>query len=443
MTLTNALKYSRLWGVLTLCLGVLALSTSALRAQDIEFGPGIRSIDFDDIFDRSVPAHAAAWDSLYASGVRTIVLSQGLISPYAPNHKKRPVATYMSAAALANMRQTLNRGPGPRDDFHVTYIAGYGLGAQACKAGSTPQKIALAAADWEFSKIIRRVLDSGVPIRTLDVDGVFLRVIKSSKKAHSCALAKTGGGYSADTSAQIGLDYLKRLRDLINAHPTQRKAGLQVDVTLLINLPNWRVGSFPALKSAGNTGDLVTDMLAAFGKAMQADTDRPLSLSGAVIDYPFPHARNNPKAFRAKTAALLNGLKALPRTKARLTFITNTNYTLTPQERSQRYRGFKGTVACVWGDNWSISGGSLPYLPYENAQGVQMPATCLAQQTAADARYWEESARFANRISSGAWRGRGVRQSDVAAYRFQSWHEMPARSLFSMSRTRDYKLYRK
>ncbi|MEX5730202.1 hypothetical protein Ga0609869_003555 [Rhodovulum iodosum] len=421
--------------------GTVVVGAPAAQSQDIEFGPGLRSVDFADVFDSSVKARARMWHAFYRAGIRTIVVSQGLISPYAPDHSRRPSRTYLSDGQLKDLRDTLNRGPSTKDDFHLTYVAGYGLGAKACRQGSTPSEIATAAAEWEFENIVSRVLDSGVPIRAIDVDGPFLRVMEGSRKAFSCALSPATKGVSSAASARIALSYMKRLRDLTDAHVTNSSAGVKVEMALLINLPNWRVGGYPALRTAGATGDLVTDVLAEFGKAMRADKTRPLHLSGAVIDYPYPLARSRPAAFKAKSERLLAGLRALPRTTAKLTFIANTHYALDPYETEKNARGYAGTVRCVWSDYRDISEGSLPYLPYENARGTKMPADCMAAQNAADERYWDESARFADEIMSGAWLGNSVDLKDVSAVRFMSWHEMPASSLSTMNRTLRYKLY--
>ncbi|MEY8839254.1 hypothetical protein AB9K41_09525, partial [Cribrihabitans sp. XS_ASV171] len=148
----------------------------------------------------------------------------------------------------------------------------------------------------------------------------------------------------------------------------------------------------------------------------------------------------NQAAFKAKSEGVLAALRKLPRTRAKLTYFTNTDYRLTPRETDERYQRYPGTVRCVWADNWKISGGSLPYLPYEDAKGTKMPADCVARQNKADERYWDESAAFANHLVSGHWRGRGVTLEDIAAFRFMSWHEMPASSLSTMNRVLRYRL---
>ncbi len=422
-------------------LGAMLAGLSA-QAQEVQFGPGLRSLDSAEVFDRSAPARARMWDAFHDSGIRTIVLSQALISPFTPTRARRPDGAFFSDRDLAHVRDTLNRGPSTADDFHVTYVAGYGLSTPACALGPDPERVARAAADWEFDTIISRVLDSGIPIRAMEVDGPFLRVIEKSKKGFSCAVAPESAGYAAESSARIVMSYMKRLRDLTDGHETNRAAGVEVEMALLFNLPNWTVGAYPALDWAGETGDLVNEVLPALGRAMRADTDdRPLSLSGATIDYPFFFARNDQAAFKAKSEGVLAALRALPRTRARLTFFTNTDYRLDPRQKDDRYQRYPGTVRCVWADNWRISGGSLPYLPYEDAKGTKMPADCVAQQNKADERYWDESAAFANHLVSGNWRARTVALEDIAAFRFMSWHEMPASSLSTMNRVLRYRRY--
>ncbi|MFC3612373.1 hypothetical protein ACFORG_01250 [Lutimaribacter marinistellae] len=420
---------------------IALIAASPAPAQEVEFGPGLRSLDFAEVFDTSVPARAQMWDAFHDAGIRHIVLSQGLVSPFAPDRSKRPAGTYIADRELADLRATLNRGAAPDDDFHVTYVGGYGLAPDVCRMRATPAEIGIAAAEWEFTRIVSRLLDAGLPVRTIDIDGPFLRVIDGARKGFSCALTSDSPAFDTTQSAEIVLSYMKHLRDLTDAHATNRAAGVNVGMTLLINLPNWRVGRYPPLASGAETGDLVAEILPAFGAAMRADTDRPLALDGAVIDYPYPLARDDTAAFIAKSEGLLAGLRALPRTRPRLAYFTNTHYRLTPSETDDRYRAYGGTVRCVWSENWRISGGSLPYLPYENANGAKMPADCIAQQNQADARYWDESALFANRILSGDWLGRTVTRADISAVRFMSWHEMPASSLSTMNRTLRFKLY--
>ncbi|APZ51401.1 hypothetical protein Ga0080574_TMP1067 [Salipiger abyssi] len=430
-------------GLLIAAALVATVVANTLSAQEIEFGPNLRSMDFADVFDSSVEARASMWNKFHANGLRRIVISQALVSPFAPDHSRRPDGTYLSDGDLANLRRTLNRGASAADDFRVTYVAGYGLGVSGCAPGADPAQTANAAAEWEFRRIVRRVLDAGVPIRAIDVDGPFLRLLDGSRKAYSCAETATGRGYSDRGAARVALLYMKRLRDLTNAHATNRAAGVTVDMALLVNLPNWAAGRHSALKTAGKTTDVMTGVLSELKLAMEADKDRPLALSGAVVDYPYNHAKADPAAFRAKTAALLEILKTLPRTRAKLTIVTNTNYALYPGLDMPRYRKYRGTVRCVWQDNWQISGGSLPYLPYENARGRKMPRDCVSEQNAADARYWDESVAFARNIASGRWRSESVALGDIAAFRFTSWHEMPVSTLSTMNRTLRFKLYGK
>ncbi|MBY6088746.1 hypothetical protein [Maritimibacter alkaliphilus] len=427
-----------------ICLAATLLLVQPLpgHTREIEFGPGLRSIDFDKVFDRSNATRAKMWDDLYAAGLRGVVLSQGMVSPRAPDHSSRPDGTYLAGPALKQVRETMNRGPGTADDFHVTYVAGYGLGGTGCGPGDDPATLGREAADWEFETALKRLLDAGIPIRRIDVDGPFLRLITNSRKAFSCAVGQARSGYSGRQTATAVHAYMKRLRDRVDTHKTTTASGLSVRMGLLFNLPNWALGGRPALKSAGATGDLIEDVLLPFGRIMAEDRDRrPLSLASTVIDYPYPYVLADPAAFKAKTAALLDALRDLPDTAPTLTFITNTDYGLASSGNDPRQAGYEGTVPCVWRDNWKISGGSLPYLPYENAAGQTMPADCVAQQNDADSRYREESVKFAEMLDSGAWRGRSVAASDIAAYRFTSWHEMPVSSISMMNRVLRFMTY--
>ncbi|CUH63959.1 hypothetical protein TG4357_00985 [Thalassovita gelatinovora] len=419
---------------------VIATLPQTPSAQEVQFGANLRSLDFAKVFDTAAsPERMKRWDALYATGVTDLVISQALVSPYSPARTARKSGTYLSDMDLENLSGVLSDG-GNRD-FELTYVSGYGLSNDACASSPDPTEVGKNAANWEYKNIVSRLLDKGIPIHAVNVDGPFLRVIAGSTKGFSCGLGRHGG-FNAAQSARIVIVYMKQLRNLINLHPANH--GVDVQIALLINLPNWAIAGDPAIPSAGLTGDLVHDVLVKFGAELRADATsvKPLVVDGVVFDYPYTLVTANEPVFKRKTMHVLNRLKTFPPHAINpvLTFITNTAYRH-PQSILQG--DLQGTAPCVWQTNKIISIKQIPYLPYEGKNGATMPSSCVDEQQAVDQGYWNDSFEYADRLrrpytDPSSLRARDMQDSDIRATMFLSWFATPVSTLSSIERTIGY-----
>ncbi|WP_323785203.1 hypothetical protein [Thalassovita sp.] len=419
---------------------VIATLPQTPSAQEVQFGPNLRSLDFADVFDTaSSPERTKMWTALFARGVTDLVISQALISPYTPARTARKRGTYLSDKDLENLSGVLSDGNSR--DFDLTYISGYGLSDQACASSADPTEVGRNAANWEYENIVSRLLQKGIPIHSVNVDGPFLRVIAHSTKGFSCGVGRHGG-FNAAQSARIVIVYMKQLRNLINLHPAN--TGVDVQMALLFNLPNWAIAGDPAIHSAGPTGDLVNDVMMKFSAELSADARsvKPLVVDGVAFDYPYVLVTANEPVFKRKTMHVLNRLKTFP-PHARnpvLTFITNTAYRH-PLSISQG--DLQGTAPCVWQANKIISIKQIPYLPYEGKNGVTIPSGCVEAQEAVDQGYWDAAFDFADRLrrpytDPRSLRARGMQDHDIRATMFLSWFATPVSTLSSIEKTIDY-----
>ena len=434
-------------------------------ALDIEFGANTRSLDHANIFKTVVTpptgastARAAKWNSLFNNNIRNIVISEAMTSPFNPegvNGTTRDPLTYLSSSDLANLATTMNRGSAT--DFNVIVEAGFGLSVKACSYTNNPSTAASESAKWEYDKILKpQYLDKNIPIREIDVDGPFLRLLANSKKEFSCA-DQNRGVFSSVNAGKVVRDYLKHLRNRIDNHPTHKRTAsanddIKVKTSITVNLPNWQVSGVKRLSSAGNTGDLTsaTGVLVDFKSAMDADTGIVLEIERFSVDYPYQFVPNilagEPLAtgltvFKNKVQHLRTRIGTIPRTGSNLTFITNYAYNLNPTSTDTLQKSIPGTVTCVW----SLTGGNrefadeIPYLPYQNDDGIT-DSTCVGTQTTADDNnYFNKVAIYAKNIANGTWLHSNFPLGAVGAIRFYSWFEMPVSTFTSMDRAIRYK----
>lgn len=298
------------------CLLALGLAVSlggaGLAEPAYVFGPGPRALDNRAVFGAEA---RPAWHALRQAGVEGIVLNPTFLmetefqrgpTPEG-RYPRRPEGTYLTDADLEGLARTV-----ARTGLGVTYEAGIGLSGEACDPRLPPAGIGRRAAQVEFGQTVSRLMQAGIPVAAINVDGPFLRLIADSRKAWSCAAfgttpegkAMRARGFDPDTAARAAQAYMKEMRDLIAA-----AGGGDTRVNLLINLPNWQVQSIPRLgnRKGAATTDL-TLMFQAFTRMQKADADPgpPLEIAEIVIDYPYYIVRADSNRFRDRTKHLWN-----------------------------------------------------------------------------------------------------------------------------------------
>ncbi|MCE8422156.1 hypothetical protein LZ190_26515, partial [Rhodovulum sulfidophilum] len=114
-----------------------------------------------------------------------------------------------------------------------------------------------AAAEFEVDRNVTRLLEAGIPISAINVDGPMLRLLSDSGKPASCK-ASAGIGFDPMTAAEAVQAYMVELRDRIEA----AQGGRPVEMRWLVNLPNWQAGRVPRL--GNGRGAPTTDLSQVF-----------------------------------------------------------------------------------------------------------------------------------------------------------------------------------
>ncbi len=281
----------------------LALGAGAEAAPEAIYGPGPRALDNREIF---AAANLPLWQELDRAGAEGIVLNASLLMAYdfrgltrRGAEIPRPEGSYLTDADLASLAQIVSR-----TGLDVTYVAGIALSGDRCDPSLDPAEIGRAAAEFEVDRNVTRLLEAGIPISAINVDGPMLRLLPDSGKAASCK-ASVGIGFDLMTAARAVQAYMVELRDRIEA----AQGGRPVEIRWLVNLPNWQVGRVPRL--GNGRGAPTTDLSQAFEaftrvQAEERSSGRPLEISEIVIDYPYAYVRQNPGHFSARLRTLWN-----------------------------------------------------------------------------------------------------------------------------------------
>lgn len=279
-------------GFVRFCALVVVLSGyigSASAQIEISFGPSPKAVDNLKIWSTALGADRNRWLELKNAGVSRIVIHPTFLmrydiqlpTPGAP--PLRPERTYLDANDLRNLHY-LHRNIG----FIFSYEASAGLASNRCsQIFVDPVVGGTRAAEVEFKHAVLPLLSArpnGVPLHELSVDGPFLRLIHGSQKRFSC-FQEGVGGIDARKAALAVDAYLKRLHALVSEHPVQ--AGLEPEVSLLINLANWNVGGvFPRNSDPAQTDSDLLDVLSAFHDVRAANGAWP-PITSIQIDYPY------------------------------------------------------------------------------------------------------------------------------------------------------------
>jgi hypothetical protein len=245
-------------------------------------------------------------------------------------------------------------------NFKIAVELGSSLG-KICEQ-RTLWRAAQDAVDMEMA-LLSRLIGAGIEIDIINVDGPFLRLISGSQKAFSCATTTTasqpgGLGFSQSQSVEIVGRFIARLQRAVNS-----AQGSMPDMHILLNLPNWQVGTVPGRE----TIDLL-NLVSEF-----AATPFYPQIAEVVLDYPHSYIRANRSHFASKIDALEIAIRSI-RGRPNLSFIINTE--------TAKVSAIKNLVD----QNQTISG---PYAKGKRclAEGVRVPNilvyennTCLTKQ---------------------------------------------------------------
>ncbi|AZB66386.1 hypothetical protein RSWS8N_20129 (plasmid) [Cereibacter sphaeroides WS8N] len=281
----------------------LALGAGAEAAPEAIYGPGPRALDNREIF---AAANLPLWQELDRAGVEGIVLNPTFLmqsdfqqAGTAAEARPRPRDTYLTDDDLASLAQVV-----ARTGLDMTYVAGIALSGDRCDPSLAPADLGRAAAEFEVDRNVTRLLEAGIPISAINVDGPMLRLLSDSGKPASCK-ASAGIGFDPMTAAEAVQAYMVELRDRIEA----AQGGRPVEMRWLVNLPNWQAGRVPRL--GNGRGAPTTDLSQVFEAFTRVQAEgrspgRPLEISEIVIDYPYAYVRQNPGHFSARLRTLWN-----------------------------------------------------------------------------------------------------------------------------------------
>jgi hypothetical protein len=413
-------------------------SVSAHAEETIEFayGPNPRSLDNKNIFDIDSYFRRKAWGDLKSAGVDSINLNASSLIEHEyiqPNQTVRHPLTYLDTTELYNLK-TISE----TNEMKVNYEAGYGFGGTYCGLDTDPdnsqmQALAIKAADDEFYKVTSRLLNVGIPIDTINVDGIFLRLISGAKKVASCGAQNIG--FNIEDTVMGAQTYMKHLRNRINLHPTHKKNQREVKVNWLINLTNWTVNGQPR----GNLQDTeysdvdLIHVITKFNHLQKIDKSaNPLKIEGIVIDYPKDFVNSNPGRFRDKLFHIWNSVNHPTSAKNRMnndgqqigfSFIIN---------------GIDLHAECLI---HQPSFKDINFIPYRTSKGAPMKENCMKTQWATDNAYFAQTVNYANAIlNDEPLDGRRLSEviTQIDSLVFQTWGENPLTNLRYMDQLQEY-----
>ncbi|WP_096788033.1 hypothetical protein [Rhodobacter sp. CZR27] len=281
--------------LLAAALGVV-LAPPLEAAPEAIYGPGPRALDNREIFS---PSNLPLWKKLDRAGVEGIVLNPSFLVESTfqrQTERPRPAGSHLDDGDLAALARMV-----AETGLTVTYAAGIGLSSDRCDRDLGPEDLGRQAAAFEFERNVARLLDAGVRVSAINVDGAFLRLLADTNKRTSCRNAS--GGFDLPFTVRAAQAYMLGMRDRIEA----AQGGRRLVVRMLVNLPNWQAGTIPRI---GNDKRIVTtdiaDVLRAFARlqARGVSGTRPLEIAEIVIDYPYAIVRHNPRHFVARVRHL-------------------------------------------------------------------------------------------------------------------------------------------
>ncbi|UWQ93543.1 hypothetical protein K3727_21460 (plasmid) [Rhodobacteraceae bacterium M382] len=449
--------------VMALAAVLIAMAGAALSQVDIAFGPNPRSYDNLEVWDYSSKTSRQQWTALNTAGVTEIhlnaafLLRHDILQMTPPRWPARPAATYLTGPQFSQMKDLVRRG-----GFRFVYEAGYGLGGDRCRQiKQDPVTGGAAAALVEYNNVLRPMLDNQVPVHAIAVDGAFLRLIAGSKKAFSC---DTHAGVRLKTSQTVAAvqAYLVKMVALLATHPVQRGIDLQVDLT--INLPNWKVGDLDRVFHPEVANPDLLAVLAAFDRLRDSAGQKP-AIRRIKLDYPYCYvtgpcaAGGRPRQkletiFVSKVAEVWDHSRGLngPGSKGpTLSVVTNTEQdadscvvTDTKFPFFLVYRACRPAKSDPAKSDPAKSDPGTPDCAPGQAWEQPMPWCQIETIRSGDHAFYIKSFKFADRLKpSGDLRKRISAQSSLGQVTidqliFQAWHETPYTNAAYRRKVTDY-----
>ena len=417
-------KYSGVLVALILAAVVFTFTNAAWYSNNrqsqinsIAFGPSIRAEDGRTIFNLD---KMSMWSNL-RKRVDKIFLS----ILYLDNVGQFNSPLYATQIALSDEQIGHLQAIAKLQGFSVAVDSGLGLTLD-CDDRRTASVIERAVA--AEMRAFNRLIQNGIRISNVTIDGPFLRLIHSSRKGFSCGVV--GKGYSIAQTVQIVSGYIDLLKKSIES---AQSAPVQMDI--ILNFPNWRYGEFMEISWGTSSRWMnqavdLEEVLSAFVKQTN-----PPAIHEFILDYPYnfvvghshrklvagapinealcgplTHCVSMPPeaALKGKIEKLVAQIQYL-NPRPGLSFITNTSG--------------EGLNAC-------IEFGSQPpfLLPFQNNKCLDLNyplarrdrTNALLDQDQKDKSYIVDSLKYYNLVRSGLPQGIAVN-----SIYFMNWHANP------------------
>lgn len=130
--------------------------------------------------------------------------------------------------------------------------------------------------------ILNRLINKGIIISELSVDGPFLRLIAGSKKELACGARAEG--YSTQQTVLLTMYYIKMLKTRV-----EQAQRFPVRINLVVNLPNWQFDALPAVFPTWWQTNSVNfrEVYKAFIRASNFAPNFRVPINSVIVDYPY------------------------------------------------------------------------------------------------------------------------------------------------------------
>lgn len=374
VTLTKTIETNSQMG------GIWFANNPQKNIQDIFFGPSPRAEDGRTIFENSDPF----WEKMSEryDGINLHVLYLDSEAFYFEN----PEAA--SAAALTDEQISYIASLQDRFGFKIG-VSDLGLGlAKYCHIERNPALFAESAVTYDVQPL-KRLINAGVQIDVISIDGPFLRVLDDTTKGGDQPDCDDQGlGYELEYGAEVVSGYMngigERVQTLTNLYREENNETANAPlpkINWVVNLSNWRVNEYLELPY-GTVPQTKRYSLPEVVTALK-QVSNPPTVDGVLLDYLYSHtvegrfikAGNGPRSpvtcpegiacqaispqeiFKGKITETARLVKTLPGSPG-LSFYLNT-------EAKTAYGTGLTPCADARGQGWN-SIKAIPFLPYED-----------------------------------------------------------------------------